>query len=144
MRLWSIHPKYLDAQGLIALWREALLAQRVLSGRTKGYKNHPQLHRFKKHPQPLSAIGFYLLGVYKEAITRGYNFTKEKILIAECKKIIKIPITSGQISYEFKHLMEKLRIRSHRFYHKVSETKDIKAHPLFKTVNGKVEFWERT
>jgi len=30
MRLWTIHPKYLDRQGLLALWREALLAQKVL------------------------------------------------------------------------------------------------------------------
>ncbi|WP_368086417.1 pyrimidine dimer DNA glycosylase/endonuclease V [Nitrosomonas sp. Nm34] len=26
MRLWSIHPKYLDAKGLLALWREGLQA----------------------------------------------------------------------------------------------------------------------
>jgi len=30
MRLWSIHPKYLDRQGLLAVWRESLLAQSVL------------------------------------------------------------------------------------------------------------------
>ena len=41
MKLWSIHPKYLDAKGLVALWREALLAQKVLDGKTEGYKNHP-------------------------------------------------------------------------------------------------------
>ena len=43
MRLWSIHPRYLDSMGLVALWREALLAQAVLRGETKGYKFHPQL-----------------------------------------------------------------------------------------------------
>lgn len=47
MRIWSLHPKYLDTKGLVALWRETLLAQHVLSGKTKRYKNHPQLARFK-------------------------------------------------------------------------------------------------
>ena len=65
MRLWSIHPKYLDRQGLIALWREALLAQAVLSGKTRGYRNHPQLERFRNHPAPLSAISLYLDGLLK-------------------------------------------------------------------------------
>lgn len=27
MRLWSLHPKHLDPQGLVALWREVLLAR---------------------------------------------------------------------------------------------------------------------
>ena len=44
MRLWSLHPKYLDKLGLLGLWRESLLAQKVLLGKTKGYKNHPQLN----------------------------------------------------------------------------------------------------
>ncbi len=48
MRLWSLHPKYLDRQGLLAVWREGLLAQKVLQGKTKGYKNHPQLKRFQQ------------------------------------------------------------------------------------------------
>lgn len=43
MRLWSLHPQYLDAKGLVALWREGLLAQAVLAGQTRGYKRHPQL-----------------------------------------------------------------------------------------------------
>jgi hypothetical protein len=47
MRIWSLHPKYLDAKGLVALWRESLLAKQALESKTKGYKNHPQLNRFK-------------------------------------------------------------------------------------------------
>jgi hypothetical protein len=34
MRLWSLHPKHLDRQGLLAVWREGLLAQEVLRGET--------------------------------------------------------------------------------------------------------------
>jgi len=44
MRIWSLHPKYLDSKGMVALWREALLAKQVLLNKTKGYKNHPQLN----------------------------------------------------------------------------------------------------
>ncbi|WP_396134581.1 pyrimidine dimer DNA glycosylase/endonuclease V [Cellulomonas sp. ATA003] len=47
MRIWSVHPRYLDRQGLTAGWREGLLAQKVLTGTTKGYRNHPQLRRFR-------------------------------------------------------------------------------------------------
>src|SRR5678815_1718275 len=79
MRLWSLHPKYLDAPGLVALWREALLARAVLRGETSGYKHHPQLDRFKTHAQPRSAINSYLAGVYAEALARGYSFDATKI-----------------------------------------------------------------
>ena len=37
MRLWSLHPRCLDAKGLVALWREGLLAQEVLRGKTRDY-----------------------------------------------------------------------------------------------------------
>jgi hypothetical protein len=56
MRLWSIHPGYLDAKGLVALWREALLAQNVLLRNTKGYKKHPQLEQFNNTSNPIGAI----------------------------------------------------------------------------------------
>jgi Pyrimidine dimer DNA glycosylase (EC 3.2.2.17)/DNA-(apurinic or apyrimidinic site) lyase (EC 4.2.99.18) len=67
MRLWSLHPKYLDKLGLLGLWRESLLAQKVLLGKTKGYKNHPQLIRFKKTEDPILYIGTYLyMFIWKE------------------------------------------------------------------------------
>ena len=78
MRIWSIHPKYLDSKGLVALWREALLAKNVLEGKTKGYRNHPQLLRFKKAINPVESINYYLVGVYEEAVKKGYQFNKEK------------------------------------------------------------------
>jgi hypothetical protein len=34
---------------LVAVWREGLLAQAVLQGKTNGYKNHPQLDFEVKH-----------------------------------------------------------------------------------------------
>ena len=72
MRLWTVHPSYLDARGLVALWREALLAQKVLLGKTKGYKAHPQLARFREAGDPVAVIASYLAAVHQEAAARGY------------------------------------------------------------------------
>jgi len=102
MRIWSLHPKYLDAKGLVALWRETLLARHVLLGKTKGYKNHPQLNRFKKVKNPVDAIDQYLDSVLKEALERGYNFDADKI--SRSFKKIKINVTEGQMQFETGHL----------------------------------------
>ena len=112
MRLWSIHPKYLDTKGLLALWREALLAQHVLLGLTKGYKNHPQLDRFKKQKDPISAMGAFLWNIVKEAKKRGYEFDESKIREKSAiKKSGIIKVTDGQITYEVEHLKKKLKVR---------------------------------
>src|SRR3984885_10557960 len=98
MRLWTIHPQYLDSKGLVALWREALLARAVLRGRTRGYRHHPQLQRFRAHALPRSAISAYLAAIYSEATARGYTFDRRKI--GPQRSVDPIPITTGQISYE--------------------------------------------
>ena len=103
MRLWSLHPGYLDGIGLVALWREALLAQKVLLGRTKGYKQHPQLMRFKAVSSPAGAVAAYLRCVADEADRRNYRFDRRKI--GRAKYLHQIPITSGQLGYEFSHLL---------------------------------------
>ena len=74
MRLWTLHPRYLDSQGLVALWREALLARAVLRGRTRGYRHHPQLNRFRGAPNPVTCLNAYLRIVYDESVRRGYSF----------------------------------------------------------------------
>ena len=102
MRLWSLHPKYLDSKGLVALWREALLARAVLQGETEGYKNHPQLIRFKNHENPLAAINTYILNIYIESVKRFYNFNRNKIGSKFTE--LEINVTHKQIIYEFKHL----------------------------------------
>lgn len=109
MRLWSLHPSLMDTKGLVALWRESLLAKNVLQNKTKGYKNHPQLIRFKKHTDPLDAINYYLAEIYKEAQRRNYNFDKTKI--DWTFKNQKITVTNGQIQYELEHLKKKLSER---------------------------------
>ena len=141
MRLWSIHPKYLDAKGLVALWREGLLAQKVLLNLTKGYTNHPQLKRFKETVSPLESITAYLLGIIAESDKRGYSFDKCKIHKKHVRAVI--TVTLGQVSYEFDHLLAKLEIRDPGLYQKLLQVKEINAHPLFKIVDGPVESWEK-
>jgi len=142
MRLWSLHPKYLDPKGLIAVWREALLAKNVLQGKTKGYKNHPQLERFKNHPSPIKALNYYLLEIYNEATKRNYNFDKNKISKVN-KDLEKIKITSEQIKYEFEYLKKKLEKRNIVFYKKLLKTKNTEVHSIFTIVRGNVEDWEK-
>lgn len=145
MRIWSIHPKYLDPQGLVALWRETLLAQKVLAGRTKGYKNHPQLQRFKEQSEPLKFIGSYLYQVYLEAERRGYDFDQSKILeqfSARSKKSLRV--TAGQKKYEFEHLKRKLKARSPELYRQVRGLKEVELHPLFRSCPGPIADWEIT
>lgn len=141
MRLWSLHSKYLDPQGLVALWRESLLAQAVLRGETRGYRNHPQLDRFKNHPAPLAAISLYLKAIHTEAEIRGYSFDKSKI--KPTRKAATLTVTSGQMAYEWAHLLGKLKERSPMFYLQWLATEVPEAHPLFTVRAGEVEHWER-
>jgi len=141
MRLWSLHPRYLDTKGLLALWREGLLAQKVLAGKTRGYRNHPQLDRFKAHPHPSKAIGRYLLEVWKEADSRGYAFERRKIKNAGAK-VRQMAVTRGQLRYETAHLARKLKKRSPQWL-KTWAARSTGPHPLFKAVPGPVEPWEK-
>lgn len=143
MRLWSIHPKYLDSRGLVALWREALLARAVLRGRTRGYRHHPQLERFRRHAAPLSAIARYLEAVYDEARARGFAFDRRKL--GSARKRVVIAVSRGQLAYEWSHLLAKLRRRSPALWRKWADadTSMPDAHPLFRIRGGPVEGWER-
>ena len=143
MRIWSIHPKYLDAKGLTALWRESLLAKKVLQGRTKGYKNHPQLIRFREYRNSLDAINSYLKIVLIEAKRRGYNFDARKTRNVKVSKII--PVTYKQVEYEITHLMKKLRKRDKIKYNelvKIPRTK-LSLNPVFYIINGEIAEWEK-
>ncbi len=153
MRLWSLHPSMLDRQGLVACWREALLAQAVLLGRTRGYTAHPQLDRFKTHTHPETAIGAYLAAVQTEATARGYRFDASRIVHAPetheaTPTVDSIPVTFGQLGFELSHLRAKLFKRSPEFlaeHAAVLEVSEefIPVHPLFHAVAGMIEPWER-
>lgn len=141
MRIWTLHPKYLDAQGLVALWREALLARAVLRGETTGYRHHPQLLRFQLHAAPRSAINAYLGSVFIEAESRGYSFDRRKV--GPVRTNAKMESTAGQLHYEWQHLMSKLSARSPSLYRRWRTVASPESHPLFSIKRGAVELWER-
>lgn len=141
MRLWTLHPKYLDARGLVALWREGLLARRVLQGRTRGYRHHPQLERFRAHPDPLAAVNSYLADVLDEAARRGYSFDGRKVRGRRTPR--RLAETRGQLRHEWRHLLAKLRVRAPERHRALARVADPDAHPLFRIVAGHVRSWER-
>ena len=141
MRIWSLHAKYLDARGLVALWREALLAQAVLRGATRGYRHHPQLARFRRQRSPADAIAEYLRHVYAEALSRGYRF--DRGLIASAGASGRIPVRRGQIEHEWAHLKAKLGRRDPVRAARCEAVASPAPHPLFRVVPGGVEVWER-
>ncbi|MBF0161490.1 MAG: DNA lyase [Magnetococcales bacterium] len=141
MRLWTIHPRYLDAKGLVALWREALLAQAVLRGETRGYRHHPQLARFLGSPDPHGAIASYLQGVWAEAQSRGYRFDLFRIAHPAATDVIEE--TTGQLLFEWMHLRRKLAVRNLETLTRWKEVSVPDSHPLFRIVDGDVRPWER-
>lgn len=141
MRLWSLHPKYLDTKGLVALWREALLAQAVLRGQTKAYKSHPQLIRFRQSRTPIKGIASYLRIVHSEGSRRGYKFDVGKI--ARFGQGERLTVTRGQLKYEWDHFMVKLLKRDLQRFVDLMSVRKIDPHPLFKVIQGGVEDWEK-
>ena len=140
MRLWSLHPKYLDAQGLVALWREALLAQAVLRGKTRGYKHHPQLKRFLDSPAPRKYIAEYLRAVQAEGERRGYHFDASKI--GGGGSLASLEVSDGQLAFEWAHLCKKLRTRARKWLRGLPDLDAPEPHPLFRVIKGGVAEWE--
>jgi hypothetical protein len=138
MRLWSLHPQYLDAKGLVALWREGLLAQAVLAGRTRGYRNHPQLERFRDHH---GAIAVYLRHVADEAESRGYEFDRSKLPAIDVAPVIEV--ADGQLRFEWQHLCAKLRDRDPARLRRFAKIINPLPHPFFIVVPGSVAGWEK-
>ncbi|GAB2493808.1 pyrimidine dimer DNA glycosylase/endonuclease V [Luteococcus sediminum] len=138
MRLWSLDPALLDRAALVAGWREGLLAQKVLAGQTKGYRNHPQLDRFKITSDPCLAIGAWLQGLAQEADARGYHFDHSKINCAG--PAIRIDVTRGQLNFEMEHLRAKVAARQPDWLPRLGA---VEAHPIFTVVDGGIEDWER-
>lgn len=141
MRLWSLHPEHLDRVGLVACWRESLLAQAVLAGRTRGYHHHPQLARFRGLADPGSAIGAYLTGLADEADTRGYRFDRTRI-DSQGEPHVQLAVASGQLAFEWAHLGAKLAVRAPQDARRWERSAPT-PHPLFGVVEGEVADWER-
>ena len=169
MRIWSLHPSLLDRRALVACWRETLLAQKVLRGLTRGYTNHPQLIRFRAHPQPLEAVAAYLSGLADEADVRGYSFNRALIGADEDSvdknsagensadeaenpyaSVAPIPVPLGQLEYELAFLQHKVAGRDPEWEHQLRERLAARgelaacAHPLFEVIPGAIEPWEKT
>ncbi len=140
MRLWSLDPALLDRAALVAGWREGLLAQKVLAGATRGYRNHPQLERFRAADDPAAAIAAWLRGVADEAARRGYRFDGTKIVAAPCGDAA-IDVTRGQLDLELEHLRAKVAVRAPKWLERLAGP--ARAHPLLRVVDGDVEPWER-
>lgn len=142
MRLWSLHPRFLDSRALVAVWREGLLARAVLSGQTKGYRNHPQLVRFKNTGDPVAAIDAYLSEIVVEAESRGYRFDRSKIRFGRVETPV-MTVTAGQIRHEWEHLNRKLAIRDPvRLV--LQLTREPAASGFFRIVPGPVADWEKS
>jgi hypothetical protein len=141
MRLWSLHPAYLDPKGLVAVWREGLLAQAVLRGRTRGYTRHPQLERFRKTPRPLAFIGEYLRALCDEGRRRGYRFDSSRITPARTRA--SLPVPRGQIDFEWLHLRRKVASRAPAWNRRLARVRQPQPHPLFRMIPGPVAPWER-
>jgi len=141
VRLWTIHPKYLDPQGLVALWREGLLAQKVLAGLTRGYRHHPQLYRFQNVKDPAVAIAAYLAAVHREASRRGYSFDASKLPPA--RRHARLAAMDRQLLFEWAHLKAKLQSRSPAAFSLVRDVETPEPHPLFRITPGPIAPWER-
>ena len=126
----------------MALWREALLAQKVLAGQTRGYQHHPQLLRFRAHRNPLGAIAGYLRFVADEADRRGYRFDRCRILNRRIHSTL--CVTRGQLEFELTHLLKKLKVRDADRYRRFSRDREIEPNPLFRVIPGGIESWEVT
>lgn len=142
MRLWTLHPGYLDPKGLVALWREALLAQKVLRGETRGYRHHPQLLRFAQQTSPHAAIAGYLAAVHEESQRRGYAFDASKIGAERFAG--RIDEHQGQLLHEWEHLLRKLALRDPIRHALLRDTTAPLAHSLFRIVPGGVRDWEKS
>lgn len=158
MRLWSLHPKYLDRMGLLAAWREGLLAQKVLQGLTRGYTRHPQLVRFRNAADPLAAIGVFLACIAEEAEQRGYTFDVSKIAVppdppsASTGSVpsgfsgarTSIPVTVGQVRYEWAFLGRKLARRAPELLRQHAALQEAlpALNDVFVLVPGDIEEWE--
>ncbi|MBF0191832.1 MAG: DNA lyase [Magnetococcales bacterium] len=141
MRLWTLHPACLDPQGLVAVWREGLLAQKVLRGLTRGYRHHPQLIRFRQTDDPIGAVVAYLRGVEQEAARRGYRFDPTRLGPERWSGTM--PESVGQLDFEWRHLLAKVAIRSPAHYATIQGVIRPDPHPLFTLIDGPKRDWEK-
>lgn len=133
---------YLDRRGLVALWREGLLAQAVLRGATRGYRHHPQLTRFSQCRAPVSVLASYLRVVHDEASHRGYTFRRAKVA-RTAERAWPLTVTRAQLAFEWSHLLAKVAERDVAWWRSLARVRRARPHPMFTLVDGPVAEWER-
>jgi hypothetical protein len=155
MRLWSIHPKYYDDSALARCIGEGLGGLRALCGLQKMHRNHPQLERFKKAAFCKHVLAEYIYCCHSESLVRekAYNFDFDVMYdyLEGAVEGVNLPVTTGQIQYECKLLLAKMRSRSkggkNRQYIELLRNdinrNQVELHPLFYAVPGPVESWEK-
>ena len=141
MRLWSIHPDLLDRAALVSGWREGLLAQKVLRGLTRGYRNHPQLERFRALPDPVAGVATWLHGLADAADARGYRFDRSRVVMPVGPQ--RLTLTDGQLDLEWRHLLAKVTAREPAWLERLDCPNTPRPHPIFDLVPGPVAEWER-
>ena len=139
-RIWSLHPKYLDGIEIFFLWRNCIMAKKILDGTEKVNRKFPHLARFESSSNPIGAINIYLSEVYKIASTHGKNFKLDKF--DDSFKDISLNVTKGQMEYEVELFKKKLRNRSSDTNALIFKIKIIEPNPLFKVVEGNKEAWD--
>ncbi|MFT8593641.1 MAG: pyrimidine dimer DNA glycosylase/endonuclease V [Bifidobacterium sp.] len=140
MRMWSVAPTALDQKALVACWRESLLAQAVLLGKTKGYVHHPQLTRFRETADPIASIATFLSNIADEADSRGYHFDRSRI-VGKPNEVISMDVTKGQLDYEWRLLLVKESRRDDGAFKKMMHM-TVRSNPIFHVVAGPIAPWE--
>lgn len=138
--MWSLHPAHLDRAALAACWREGLLAQAVLLGRTRGYTRHPQLERFRTLDDATVGIATFLDGLAVEAEQRGYRFDRSRIDRVPDPSV-RLTVTMGQLAFEAEHLRRKVIARAPEWTDHLPDA--LSPHPMMDVVPGAVAPWER-
>lgn len=149
MRLWSIHPKYLDSKRLVTQWREALLCRAILDGKTKGYKEHPHFLRVKSHSQPYYFINSFLYVIWEEGKQRKFQFDKSKLmenLVQKYEEPLQLmEVTEGQVQYEFDFLQKKFGEFHIQYIKNLQNFNDfgIEVNPCFIKIFGDIMNFEK-
>jgi hypothetical protein len=139
MRIWTVHPRYLDVKGFVALWRETLLGMETLKKHVKcqhyiPWYKHPQLAPFKAQSDPILYISNYLYLVLEESRRRNYNFDGSKLdAIPYCENLPLIKASREVLVHEWLVCLGRYRVRSPKWFEEVKDISplEVDPHPLY-------------
>jgi len=151
MKIYLMHPSYLDSKRLVETWRSSVLIKNVLIG--KGGKNlfyNKYVCLFSRSHYPINFIIRYMIDVKAEADKRDFKFDSGLILSWSAKENrrwhvsmeeeqpnVKLEIKWPQLQQEARKLLLRYFGKRHNYYHKLNEDfvkKDVKANNAFKVL----------